>query len=199
MFNFSFFDIQAFEKRLYQRKNPSGLDHLIDQYGLKSYTYHESDDDAFMTMEVFKKLLEQNNMTVNEAIEKYKDAYGDIPMFLEDAEKRRKVKEAKRKKSKEIDNFYIEVNSVYPSLDSYDERYYKKNVCFNYLLFEDDFSCLYEFGKELRKKGATIVRNPLDADYIIIRPHTVLSNTTKTKENVQIIRLDTLRKQLKKE
>ncbi len=199
MFNFSFFDIQAFEKRLYQRKNPSGLDHLIDQYGLKSYTYHESDDDAFMTMEVFKKLLEENNMTVNEAIEKYKDAYGDIPMFLEDAEKRRKVKEAKRKKSKEIDNFYIEVNSVYPSLDSYDERYYKKNVCFNYLLFEDDFSCLYEFGKELRKKGATIVRNPLDADYIIIRPHTVLSNTTKTKENVQIIRLDTLRKQLKKE
>ena len=144
-------------------------------------------------------MTEQLAVQIPNEIEKYKDAYGDIPMFLEDAEKRRKVKEAKRKKSKEIDNFYIEVNSVYPSLDSYDERYYKKNVCFNYLLFEDDFSCLYEFGKELRKKGATIVRNPLDADYIIIRPHTVLSNTTKTKENVQIIRLDTLRKQLKKE
>ena len=197
MFDFEFFDIQAFEKQLYQRRNPSGLDHLIEQFELESFTYHESDDDAFMTMEVFRKLLEENHMTVKEAIGKYPEAYGNIKDYLEEAEKKRRIKEEKKRKAKEIDDFFAEVNAIYPSLDHFDERYYKKNICFHSLLFqENDFSCLYGYGKELRKRGATIVRNPIEADYIIVRPHTTLPNTIETKENVQVIRFDTLKKQL---
>ena len=193
---FNFFDIQAFEQKLYKKSNPSGLDHLVEELKVDAFTYHESDDDALMTMEVFKKILEINNLTVEESIKKFPKAYSNVDLFIKDAERRKKIKEAKIKKAKQVDDFYMQMDKVALSLQAYDERYYKKNVCFNYQLFMDDFSDLYIVGKELRRAGANIVRSPEIADIIVIKPHTVISNTTKTKEKYSVIRYDTLRKQL---
>ncbi len=193
---FKFFDVQLFEQKLYEKKNPSGLDHLIQEMNLQQFTYHESDDDAMMTMEVFKKILEDNKLTVSDAIKKYPKAYSDVDKFIKDAKVRLQIKEEKRRKAKAVDDFYKTMEEQSVALGSYDERFYKKNICFYYHLFLEDFSDLYPIGKALRKSGANIVRNPQEADILIIRPHTVISNTTKLKEKHSIVRLDTLKKQL---
>lgn len=194
---FDFYDIQEFEKQINQRKNPSGLDHLIEQYQLTPFTYHESDDDALMTLEVFKKLLEENNISVQQAMEKYPSAYSNVDSYLKEAERRKLIKEAKKKKAKAIDDFFVQMESVSPSLDKYDPMYYKKNVYFHYAIFSETFDYLYAYGKELRKRGANLVRNPMEADFIIVKPHTALSNTMKTKETMNLVRIDTLKRQLK--
>lgn len=194
--HFNFFDVQAFEQKLFKKKNPSGLDHLIEEYNLKSFTYHESDDDALMTLEVFKKILEDNNLTLDDAIKQYPNAYNNVNDFIKGVEARKKVKEEKKKKAKMIDDFYKDMDEKSFALGSYDERFWKKNVCFYYQLFLDDFSDLYPVGKELKKRGANIVRSTEEADIIVLKPHTMLSNTTKTKEKYFSIRLDTLKKQL---
>lgn len=195
---FRFFDIQAFEKVLNHRKNPSGLDHLIEEFRLESFTYHESDDDALMTMEVFRKLLELNNLTVDEAINAYPTAFDDVDGFIKDEERRKKIKEEKRKKAKKVDDFYLQMEQIPSALGSYDERYWKKSIYLNYTLFLEEFEQLFALGKELKRRGATFVRNPSEADYIIIKPHNVLPNSMKTKKSVQIVRIDTLKKQFNK-
>ena len=58
--NFRFFDIQRLDAKLHNNNAIRGLGKIIEEYGIEQddeNILHKSDDDAFFTMEIFRKML----------------------------------------------------------------------------------------------------------------------------------------------
>jgi hypothetical protein len=195
-FDFKFYDIQLLEKILHHRSNPSGLDSLIAQYHLNASTFHRSDDDAYMTLEVLRGILNENKMTIPELLEAYPEPLCDTQAFLKVIEQRRVLYAKKKAYREKMNRFYDEINQIDPILGEYDDFFWKKTFYFDYKLFGEDFAHVYSMASPLRKKGGRITRNPREADYVIVQPGKKLANTITLKEGSQYLDVPALNEHL---
>ena len=164
---FRFFDIQKMEQRIYQRKNPSGLDHLIEQFSLSSFTYHRSDDDALMSMEVFQQLLKDKKMTVSDALAMYPECFNDTERFLKVVEERKLQREKKKEVGKKI-SFFMESKSVQPDLSHFDKFFWKKKFCFHSAVLSEYIDEMNKNKELFYKKGGKTTSNINESDYVVL-------------------------------
>ena len=77
--NFTFFDIQRLDAKLHNNNAVRGLGKIIAQYGIEQdedNILHKSDDDAFFTMQLFKKFLEETGKSYEELLKEFPDCEG---------------------------------------------------------------------------------------------------------------------------
>ncbi len=166
--NFKFYDIQLFEKELHHLKNPSGLDTLVEKYHEQIFTYHRSDDDALMTMEVLRSLLKENNYKVEDVLSNYPAGLSNTKKLIETLEERRLLKNKKeelRKRQDILFSFYAKRNVP---IESSDISLYKKNIFLTKIVLNDYLSLLEKNRNLILKKGAKIVRCSSDADILVL-------------------------------
>ena len=175
---FHFFDIQKLEQLMYMRKNPSGLDHLIEQFSLPSFTYHRSDDDALMTMEVFQKLLEVNDLTVSDVITKYPECINDTDHLLEVLKEHKLLREKKKEIILKKDAFFKK-GDYKEDLNHYDRFYWKKKFYFQNIVFINHIDELILKKEMFRKKGGMETTDILGSDYVVLED-------IKDKEKINI-------------
>ena len=163
---FPFFDIQEMEKEINHRKDFSGLDHLISEYGLDSFTYHRSDDDALMTMEVMKRLLEQENISVQDALNKYPHASSDTKALLKRNEERKKVKEQKRALHERVEHFYS-LQPVKPDINLLNPYFRNKRFFFTYTVLQENINAMENVRIGIEKRGGILLKNCENASVIV--------------------------------
>lgn len=165
--DFDFFDIQKLEQRLYQRKNPCGLDHLIEQFSLPTYTYHRSDDDALMSMEVLASLLKENNLKVSDITSLYADCFNNTKRFLKVADEN-KIKKDKKKEMVKKRNDFLSLSSYQKDLNSYDSFFWNKSFYFQAAVFSNYADELLSLKEKFIKKGGSISTDLYNCDYLIL-------------------------------
>ena len=127
-FDFEYVDIQKLDKALFQCKDYRGLDTLVELFGLARFTYHRSDDDALMTMEVLQKLLLEQGLALSDAMKRYPFVHGySIDVARRIREKRRQKEEMRRIKEKAQALF---AGKTLPSLSYYTPFFWNKKVAF---------------------------------------------------------------------
>jgi DNA polymerase III alpha subunit (gram-positive type) len=164
---FKFYDIQKMEKELNHRQNISGLDHLVEEYHLTSYTYHRSDDDALMTMEVFKVLLDKNHFTLQYALTAFPDALDDTDNFLEQQAKRQKQKALKKAHNEKVNQLYAAPHVRF-DINLYNPNLYKKVFFFDYAVLSKEIDFLLKHKEAMEAHGMVLTRNPALAHVAII-------------------------------
>lgn len=163
---FFFYDIQQLEKMLYGRKNTSGLDHLVSQFELKSYTYHRSDDDALMSMEVLQAILKDKELTISDILEKYKDCGDDVDHFISILSDRKKNKEKRKEFARKKSKLYSSEQKE--DLESYDSYFWRKKFYIDWRALAKNIDELNNTLNIFLKKGGTYVKSVDEADYIIL-------------------------------
>lgn len=179
--SYNAFDIQLFDKCICQGKNTHGLDYLIKKYNLKSLTYHRSDDDAYMSMEIFKRLCEEINLNPCDAVKEYSKCFIDNKKVAKDFEERKKKIIEKQLIEKMFDEFLtpMAINDI----TNYDEFFVNKKIVFERKLFNENKDEMMLLKEKIYKKGGMIVKNFEDADYIIIK----YNSRYELKENQKYI------------
>ncbi len=167
--DFPFYDIQLFEKKMRGEKNIRGLDSLIEEFQLDKYTLHRSDDDALMTLEVFKKLLEISNLTVEEGLEKYPCRDTSLELTARVTERRKQ-----REKEKRIRN---RMNRFYTKRDEPDLSYCNHfltciRVCVQYDCLKQNLEYFEQKKKVLEQKGVILTRSAADSDIFVVNKYT---------------------------
>lgn len=165
-FSFAFFDIQKLEMLLYHHKNASGLDHLVEYYNVQSYTYHRSDDDALMSMEVFREMLKKEQLPVNYVLTKYSDCLSNTDLFIEHFKAREKEKEHRKIVQKKIEEFFIRNSEA--NLENYDKFFWKKKFFISRKVLSDSIDDLLLYKDQFYKKGGSLIKNPYDANIIVV-------------------------------
>ena len=164
---FKYFDVQKFEKILNSRKDLSGLDSLIYEYNLKKFTYHRSDDDAYMTMEVFKALLEQNKLNIQDVIDNYQNCFSDTDTFIKERDYKLKLKSQREIHQNKMKSFFTPLDIKY-DINLVDQKYFKKNIFFENQIYVDDIDFLLKHKEIFYLKGINVVSKVKDADIIVI-------------------------------
>lgn len=78
--SFKFFDTQRLDAAIHNEGNIRSLQKVIDLYGIEQdeeNILHKSDDDAFFTLEILQKMLEEIGMSLPEAIKAYPQCCGE--------------------------------------------------------------------------------------------------------------------------
>jgi DNA polymerase III epsilon subunit-like protein len=197
LIEFQFFDIQKFEKLIHKKKNPSGLDSLIEEYQLTSYTYHRSDDDALMTMEVFREILLQNQTDVSSVLKEYSFAMDNTSHFLEELSIRKKQKLIKKQHTEKIHQFFDEPHQAF-NINLYNPNLYKKVFYFEYPLLYEEIDYFLKNKSNMESHGMIFTRNPEQANVAIIRGGTKNPELPKMDEQVIHMEFETLKKELSK-
>lgn len=196
-FDFRFFDIQLLEQRIHNKENPSSLDHLIKEYGLEELTYHRSDDDAFMTMEVLKGIVAETGKTILELIQEHQEAMCDVSAYQKELEERKRQKEEKRKLAEKVNGLYAYLDTVRYTLSEHNSYFYQKKIFFEYFLLIERFDEIKKISTKLKKGGALITRNPTEADIVIVKKKASMPRTLPVKENARIMEYTELKKKRK--
>lgn len=170
--SFRFFDVQLLEQRIHNRNNPSSLDHLIQEYKLPEFTYHRSDDDAYMTMEVLKGIMNETGKSIEELIQICPEAMSDVYTYRKELEEKKRQKELKRKTREKINLFYESLNRVSYNVNCYSNYFYQKNIYFEYYLLVENLDSIYQKAKKIKRSGGNFIRNPNFADYIVVKQKT---------------------------
>lgn len=165
--SYKFFDIQKMEKIVHQNKNPNGLDKLVAEYGLQSFTYHRSDDDAHMTMEIYQALLKETGLTVKQSLKKYSECLGDSKKVIAELAEHKRQKAKAQDRKKKVTEFFEMIKQYHPEAGCYDANFWQKKLFFEPSVYENELAYLTKHSKEIIHKGGIIVRNPLEADFII--------------------------------
>ncbi len=165
LLKYDFYDIQLFEKKLRGEKAPRGLNSLVEELGVEGFTYHRSDDDALMSLEVFKKLLDINNLTLEEALEQYpcKDTSLDLEERMAE---RRKKKEREKKLRYRMNRFYSK--QFEPVLSFCDHFFTGKKLCVQYDCLKQNIDYFEQKKKVLEQKGVILTKSAADADIFVV-------------------------------
>ncbi|MFA6830430.1 MAG: 3'-5' exonuclease [Bacilli bacterium] len=190
VFNFRFYDIQLLEKIIHQNKNPNGLDTLINQYKIEPSTFHRSDDDAFMTMEVLRGILNENSISVPQMIQIYPEPLCTSADFVKVLEQRRVQKARKKALNEKIDQMFISLDKISPVLSDYDSNFAKKAFYFDYKMLSYRLDKIRLLATMIKRKGGYITRNPNKADRLVVEKGKGVSNTIQLKEEAQILSFD---------
>lgn len=163
--SFSYVDLQKLDKRLYQTKDYRGLDTLIEQFGLAKFTYHRSDDDAMMTMEVFSKILDENHLGIEDVRRDHQEACGTSLELAERLRQRRREKAKKRQLSQKAARLFAQ--KAVPSLSYYNPFFWNKKVFFKTSSLYRHLDYLTKNAERFLLRGMTFVENPAQADIIV--------------------------------
>lgn len=165
---FNFFDVQKFEKIINSRNCPSGLDSLIRSYNLNELTYHRSDDDALMTMEVYKNLIKEKNISIEEIKNKFSSCFDTTSHFLKDKEKRRKQKLVQKLHHQKMYDFFYGEHKKF-DINLYNPVISNKTFYIEAKIIADDIDYFYNNKNLIYSKGLCFTRNVEQADYIIVK------------------------------
>lgn len=166
--NYKAFDIQLLVKKIYQERNLHSLEYLIVKYNLESYIYHRSDDDAYMSMEIFKKICEELNMTPLSVIEKFSDCF----ISNTDIAYNNEMREKKKKERKELIKKYQEFSSPIEritNINNYDKFFIDKKIVIERKLFNAHVDEFIKLKPMIYQKGGSVVGSFTKADYIVIQ------------------------------
>jgi hypothetical protein len=144
------------------------LDTLVEEYHVRTYTYHRSDDDAMMTMEVMKGLVDQNHFVISELLKTYPEAFKDTATLSKELRERKEAKERKEAQHQKVETFFASLEGLKPDLGVYDQFFWKRNFFFEGKIYAEALPYLEKNKGRIYKKGGRIVRAPLDADVIVI-------------------------------
>lgn len=179
LFNFQFYDIQTLDKQMNDKKNPSSLDKLVEQYSVKAFSYHRSDDDALMSMEVLKAICALKGMTVEEIIKEYPQRDNSIEKIAKQRKEHIKKKrlEEERRKKKEILFSY----KMQRDLSKYDKFFYDQKFLFNSSLLNSKIDEILKNEEIVYKAGGKIVKELKEATVYVYN---------KSKKNIPIGLID---------
>lgn len=164
--NFKVIDIQLLDKIIHKLSNLRGLDKLIELYNLPSFTYHRSDDDAYMSMEILSTLLKENNILVEDIINRFL-CYKPTEEYIEIYNKNKALRIQKEKMHKAVEDFYKNDSSIHPVIETYDKDVWGKHFFINYRIVSENITYFNKHKKEFIRKNIIFVRNIKDADYVI--------------------------------
>lgn len=164
---FKFFDIQKMEKEINHRKNNSGLDHLVEEYHLDTFTYHRSDDDALMSMEVLKALLEKNQLKVEDLLSRFPNSFDRTDNLLKELERRKKVKAAKKAHNEKVRKLFMEPHAKV-DINLYNPLLFKKTFLLDNELLNKQIDYFFQHKEIIEKHGIILTRNPALAEVVII-------------------------------
>lgn len=193
--DFSFFDIQRFEKMLNHRNNSSGLDSLVEEYGLTSYTYHRSDDDAMMTMEVLRELLRRSGLGMEEMLKKYKDCMDDSSHFLEEQNLRRKQKELKKQHAKKAEMLFSEPHARF-DINLYNPNLYNKVFFLDPEVIYEEIDDLLRQKTAIEKHGVILTKNPCVCQIVIVKDLKHHANLAEFHKDVIFMEYDMFKKEM---
>ena len=80
-FGFGFFDVQRLDAVLHSDGNVRSLEKVLDFYGItrdESNVLHKSDDDAFFTLEILLKIIEERGESAEKIFETYAQCRGEL-------------------------------------------------------------------------------------------------------------------------
>lgn len=163
--SFFYVDLQKLDKEIYQTKDYRGLDTLIEEFGLAKFTYHRSDDDAMMTMEVFVKVAKENKLSLERLQKDHPDVCGDSHSLARKLRERRREKAKKRALAEKAKSLFA-IKAV-PSLSYYNPFFWNKRVFFRTSCLYRHLDYLLKNAERLLLKGITFVENPAQADIIV--------------------------------
>ncbi|HIU71036.1 MAG TPA: 3'-5' exonuclease [Candidatus Enterosoma merdigallinarum] len=164
-FDFEYVDIQKLDKALFQCKDYRGLDTLVELFGLARFTYHRSDDDALMTMEVLQKLLLEQGLSLSDAMKRYPFVHGySIDVARRIREKRRQKEAMRRIKEKAQALF---AGKTLPSLSYYTPFFWNKKVAFRSRCLYRNLEYLLKNRDRFLIRGMLLVEDPHQADVIV--------------------------------
>lgn len=195
LIEFKFFDVQKFEKLINSRKNPSGLDSLIKNYNLKELTYHRSDDDALMTMEVYKNLLQEKDLTINDIEKKYPICFDTTTHFLKEQDKRRKQKLAQKLHHKKMYDFFFGEHKKF-DINLYNPNLSNKTFYIEAKIIADDIDFFYDNRDLIYSKGLIFTRSIEKADYIIVKDINKKPPVVDIPQKIKYIELKTMKEEL---
>lgn len=167
-FSFEYVDIQKLDKALYGWKDYRGLDTLVESFGLAKFTYHRSDDDAMMSMEVMAKLLQENNLTLEEAMKKFPEIHGESLALADKLEQRRQAKAKKRLLHERANILFIK--TMEPSLSYYHPFFWNKKVFLKSTALYNHLDFLLKNKDRFQIRGISFVENPAGADILVYDP-----------------------------
>ena len=78
---YEYLDLQKVFMEVEQTSNPMALDAMCKKYNVKINTTHKSDDDAFMTMKLAKKLTKLLDKSIEEIYETFKSCKSNVDEF----------------------------------------------------------------------------------------------------------------------
>lgn len=194
---FSFFDIQKMEMILKEKKDASALDSLIEEFHLESYTYHRSDDDALMTMEVFRELLKQYQFSIKKAFELFPQAINDTNHFLLESEARKKQK-ALHKKFLEKSQILFADPTVRFDINLYNPTLYKKVFYIDSELLTSEIDSFVKHKKAIDSHGAILTRNPKLAQIVLVKNKRKRIHMSELPKHVVYMSYDAFIKELNK-
>lgn len=198
LIDFKFFDIQSMEKQLNQRKNLSGLDHLVEEYQVQSFTYHRSDDDALMTMEVFKALLDRNQLTVEQVLKKYPQSINDTMTLVETIARRKRQKQAHATHAKKVSEL-MKNDGVKPNSNLYNPFFYEKTFFFDNVVLSEELDYLLHHKKEIYFRGAKITKNLKETQIVVLSQKDVKQlDYKKINPDIEYVEYSTFKKELSK-
>lgn len=154
---YEFIDAQFIYQLIHPEANSIGLKTLGEKYELH-YTEHRSDDDAAVSVMLLKKFLEEENLSLNEIVNKYSIHYGKnssdgYHMNYSDA---LNTEDFGLKRSKKIQSIlFFDYVSKLP------KKRTKNRICFSYKLEKADVNYTRTLIKLINEKGYSFTR---DAD-----------------------------------
>lgn len=113
MFNFKYMDAQEIHRQFRGYDHAYGLEKTIEDLDIdvSSVVCHKSDDDAYMTLLIMKKLFELNGLSTGEFLNKYKfKSYND---YIKEKSIRDLKKEARKQEYLERKNKVLKLNDLY--------------------------------------------------------------------------------------
>lgn len=194
---FDFYDIQKLEVLLRGKKTPSGLDYLVEEFHLTSYTYHRSDDDALMTMEVYKELLGQYHLSVYESLKQFPQIKNDTDHFLHQFEM--------RKKQKLLHKQYLEKTAALFSeplvrfdINLYNPILYHKIFFIDSELLTDEIDFFLKHKKSIDAHGAILTKNPKSAQIVLVKTSQKRLHIPELSRHVVYMDYESFKKELNK-
>jgi len=165
--SFRFYDVQLLEKELHHGKNAAGLDSLVKQYQLEEHTYHRSDEDALMTLEVFRALAKEQERTPQSLLEAYPDPLWDTERFEEERRLSRKKKELQVQRHRKAERFFRDMKEVSYDLSHHNPKVYGRKFGFDPLLLQEDEGRLRRDVTRLLREGGKLERDLRQADVLV--------------------------------
>lgn len=197
LIEFTFFDIQNFEKQINKRKNASGLDTLIKEYQLPVFTYHRSDDDALMSMEVFQKILLEHNLTLEDVLKQYGSILNHTEKFFKEITYKKKQKFIKSQHIEKIKQLFDGPHTK-PDINLYIPSLYKKEVYIEYGLLYEEIDYFITHKKSLEAHGLLFTKSASAASIILIHGKQKTTNLPNLKANVQYMTFSNLKNLIEK-
>ncbi len=194
---FKFFDIQKLEKEINHRKNASGLQALIEEYGEGVFTYHRSEDDALRTREVFKHRSKARNRSVKEIWEKYPECINDTERLLQHLQDQKKNRERKKRRVTRREAFYS-LPCPQANINCYSALLWGKKFFFTAKVLKDQKfrDVLSKKRERFFKKGGNLTRDFKEADYVVLHSPADKRRASEEHPETVFLSFEEVRKEL---